>query len=107
MGKFNSEAMAKKQEELTRLKVTFELLKSAPELEPGLVLGRFDDHDAADEALAQLVKRGVRTARLVELSKPRSQSLLRVERADPELASKVSGLKLDALGKGFVACAKS
>jgi hypothetical protein len=106
MGKFNSETMARKQEELARLKVTFELLKNAPELEPGLALGRFDDHDAADEALAQFVKRGVRTARLVELSKPRSQSVLRVERADPELASKVSGLKLDALGKGFVACAK-
>jgi hypothetical protein len=106
MGKYGSEALARKQEELTRIKVPFEVLKGAPEWEPGLALGRFDNHDAADEALAQLGRRGIHTARLVELSKPSTQTLLRVERADPELAGKVSGLKLDALGKGFAACAK-
>ena len=107
MGKYSAETLARKQEELSRIKVPFEVLKNAPEWEPGLSLGRFDNHDAADEAMAQLAKRGIHTARLVELSKPRSLSLLRVERADAELAGKVSGLKLDALGKGFAPCAKS
>jgi hypothetical protein len=30
--------------------------------------------------------------------------VLRVDRADPDLATKVAGLKLDALGKGFAPC---
>jgi hypothetical protein len=33
--------------------------------------------------------------------------MLRVQRADPELAARVTGLRLDALGKGFAPCARS
>jgi hypothetical protein len=106
MGRYNAETLARKQEELNRARVPYELVKNAPELEPGLALGRFDDHDAADVALTEFARRGVRSARIVELVKPSTQHLLRVDRADPELAAKVSGLKLDALGKGFGACAK-
>jgi hypothetical protein len=106
MGRYNAETLARKQEELNRIKLPYELLKNAPELEPGLSLGRYADHDAADVALAEFTRRGVRSARLVELVKPSTQHMLRVDRADPELAAKVAGLKLDALGKGFGACPK-
>ena len=106
MGRYNTETLARKQEELNRIRVPYELVKNAPELEPGLSLGRFANRDAADVALAELGRRGIHSARLVELSKPGTQHLLRVDRADPELAAKVSGLKLDALGKGFGACVK-
>jgi hypothetical protein len=106
MGRYNAETLARKQEELNRIRVPYELVRNAPELEPGLSLGRFDDHDAADAALTDLGKRGIHSARLVEVSKASTQHLLRVDRAEPELAAKVSGLKLDALGKGFSACAK-
>ena len=106
MGRYSVESLARKQEELNRIKVPFELLKNAPGLEPGLSLGRFADHDAADEALARFAQRGIHTARLVELSKPQTTHSLRVERANAELAAKVAGLKLDALGKGFAACAR-
>lgn len=104
MGRFaNREAQARKEQELARLRVPFEPLRGAPELEPGLSLGRFGNRDAAESTLAQLTQRGIQTARVAELP---PLLMLRVERADPELAAKVSGLRLDALGKGFTACAR-
>jgi len=107
MGRYASrDAMKKKEDELTRLKVAFEEVTGAAELEPGLTLGRFTNRDAADTTLAQLVQRGIHTGKVLEVAKPATLSMLRVERADPELAAKVAGLKLDALGKGFVACAR-
>ncbi len=105
MGRYSAEGLQKKQEELARIKVPFEVLKGLPELEPGLALGRFDSRDAAEEALAQSTRRGIHTAKVLELGKPASMHRLRVDRAEPELAAKVSGLKLDALGRGFSACA--
>lgn len=107
MGRFaNREAQLRKEQELARLRVPFEPLRGTPELEPGLSLGRFAQRDAAEAALAQLTQRGVQTARVVELAAPPASVMLRVERADPDLAAKVSGLRLDALGKGFTACAR-
>ena len=109
MGRYpNREAELRKEQELERLKVPFEELANVPAaLDPGLSLGRFDDRDAAEAALLQLSQRGVQTGRVIELAKPAPQHMLRVERADPEFAQKVTGLKLDALGnKGFAPCAK-
>jgi hypothetical protein len=104
MGRFaNRDAQLRKEQELGRLRVPFEPLRGAPELEPGLALGRYAQRDAADAALAQLTQRGIQTARVGELPVP---MMLRVEQADPELAAKVSGLRLDALGKGFTACSR-
>ena len=40
------------------------------------------------------------------LPAPAMVHLLRVERAEPDLAAKVAGLRLDALGRGFVACTR-
>ena len=107
MGRYADRAARQaKEQELAALKLPFEAVRNAPELEPGLSLGRFDARSAADAALAQLVQRGVRTARVVELGKASSVHMLRVASADADLAAKVSGLKADALGKGFVPCAK-
>jgi hypothetical protein len=106
MGRYaNAEAQQKKEQELTRRQVAFEELSGAPPLEPGLVLGRFTERDAADGALAQFVQRGVQTARVVELAQASTVHMLRVEGANPDMAERVSGLRLDALGKGFVPCA--
>jgi hypothetical protein len=106
MGRYaNVEAQQKKEQELTRRQVAFEELSGAPQLEPGLVLGRFTERDAADDALAQFVLHGVQTARVVELAQASTVHMLRVEHANPEMAQRVSGLRLDALGKGFVPCA--
>jgi len=84
--------------------VPFELASGVPGLEPGLVLGRFAQRDAADVALAQLSQRGVQTARVVEWPAAPPQQMLRIERADPELATRLAGVRLD--GKSFIACAR-
>lgn len=105
MGRYpNREAMQKKEQELARIRVSFEELSAPPEFAPGLALGRFADRESAEAALQQLTQRGVQTARVLELSKGSSAHVLRVERADADLAAKVSGLRLDALGRGFTAC---
>ena len=108
MGKFaDAEGLAKKEQELKRLKLDFEIMRSPPTLERGLSLGRFDQRAAADKALERFTQQGVRTARVVELSPPGSASLLRAARADAELASQLTALKAASLGKGFAACAKA
>lgn len=105
MGRYaNREAMQKKEQELARMRIGFEELTAPAELAPGLALGRYADPASAEAALAQLAQRGVQTARALELTKGSSVHVLRVERADPDLAAKVSGLRLDALGRGFTAC---
>jgi hypothetical protein len=107
MGRYaNREALQRKEQELGRIRVPFDEMSGAPELEPGLSLGRFADRDAAEAAMDQLAQRGIHTARIVDLGRSDARHMLRVERADPELAAKVAGLRLDALGKGFSACAR-
>lgn len=108
MGKFpDAEGLTKKEQELKRLKLDFEVVRSPPALDRGLSLGRFDARTAADKALERFTQQGVRTARVVELSAPVSTSLLRAARADAELAAQLVALKATGLGKGFAACAKA
>jgi len=108
MGKFaDAEGLAKKEQELKRLKLDFEPVLSPPALDRGLSLGRFDARAAADKALERFTQQGVRTARVVELSPPTSTSMLRAARADAKLAAQLVALKATALGKGFAACAKA
>lgn len=105
MGRFaNREALAKKEEELRRTRATWEELRGVPELEPGFSFGRFDQRAEADKALEQLAQRGIRTARVVELAPASTQTLLRVEKADKPLATRLAALRADALGRGFVPC---
>ncbi len=107
MGKFaDGEALAKKEQELKRLKLDFEVLRAPPALDRSLSLGRFETRAAADRALERFTQQGVRTAKVVELSPPGSATMLRAARADTELAAQLVALKTSALGKGFVACAK-
>ena len=108
MGRYpNRDTLQRKEEELARLKVHVEELRNLPDLEPGLALGRFSERADAETALADMKRRGVQTARVVELPRTGGTThMLRVDRAEPELAGKVAGLRLDALGKGFTACAR-
>jgi hypothetical protein len=108
IGKFaDTEGLTKKEQELKRLKLDFELVRSPPALDRGLSLGRFEMRAAADTALERLTQQGVRTARVVELTAPGSTSVLRAARADEALAAQLLALKAGGLGKGFVACAKA
>jgi hypothetical protein len=105
VGRFaNREALGRKEEELRRTRVAFEEVRSPPELEFGLSLGRFDQRALADRALEQVTQRGVRPARVVETVAPVTLTMLRVEKAGKALAAQLTALRSDALGKGFVPC---
>lgn len=108
MGKFiDTDGLLKKEQELKRLKLDFELITAPPALDRGLSLGRFDVRAAADKALERFTQQGVRTARVVEITPPGSATVLRAARADEALAGQLIGVKAGGLGKGFVACAKA
>ncbi len=107
MGKYpNREALQKKIEELKRRNVSYDEVRAPPTLDGGLSLGRFDDRAGAERALAQFGQQGIQTARVVEVTPARATFLLRAGAADSALAARLSGLKADALGKGFTECAK-
>jgi hypothetical protein len=106
MGRYGeAEMLAKKKDEISRMRLPFEEVRNPPALSPGLSLGRFDDQAGAERLLAQLATRGIKSARVVEAFPP--AHLLRVAAADPALQQQLADLKAEALlGKGFAACAK-
>lgn len=105
MGKYaDDEALAKKIEELKRLKVEASPIANWPDLQPGLVLGKFDDRGAADATLGRLAQRGVRTARVIVVTPPVTLNTLRVAAATPEQRGKLGALKLPPHDIGFAAC---
>ena len=107
MGKYpNRDALLKKAEELKRRNVRYDEVRSPPSLDGGLSLGRFDDRAGAERALAQFGQQGIHTARVVEVTPAGATFVLRAAAADGALAVRLSGLKADALGKGFTECAK-
>lgn len=107
MGKFNDvETMTKRQDELRRLKVEYELLRAPSELAPGLSLGRFEIRGNANSLLDQLGKRGVRNARVIEAVPATSSHVLRIDKPSAAVMAQLGAMPMDALGKGFVPCAK-
>ncbi len=106
MGGFpDPETRQRKEEEIRRVLPDFEEVSVPGEGAFGIALGRFDDRANADKALAQFAQRGIRTARVVQLSPASTIHTLRIERADAALAAQLAALKVEALGKGFAACA--
>ena len=107
MGRYaDREALTKKEAELKRRKLPYEEVRNTAALAPGLSLGRFDERNAAVNALNEFAQQGIRTARVVEIAPASSSHLLRIANADAALASQATALRLAALGKGFAACAK-
>ena len=105
MGRYaDREMLQRKLAELKRLKIDGEDLRGAPELQPGISLGRFDDQASANAAMAQMAQRGLRTARVITLRQAQSQTVLRVPAADATLRARLAGLQLPS-GPGFLPCA--
>lgn len=107
MGRFaDAAALRTKAEELKRLKLGFEELRSGADaaLLPGLVLSRHEDQASANAALAALQQRGVRTARVVALPPPPPLLSLRVAKATPELQRKLGEVKLADAAPAFTRC---
>ncbi len=104
MGKYgNADALAKKRQELAALNVKLEPLNSAS-LEPGLSLGGFDTQSAANTALANLTKRGVRTAQVVRERSEVRGNLLRIGTVDEALKSKLDEIRPALAGKLLRLC---
>lgn len=105
MGRFADRgAMQRKLAELARLKVDGEEVLNAPDLQPGISLGRFEDAEGARAALAQLGRHGVRTARVIALQAPQTLTVLRLPAADGALRARLAALPWPA-GLAFAACA--
>ena len=105
MGRYPTrEALQKKTEELRRLKVAFEEVKSPAGLDNGLSLGRFSTAEEANAALAAVGSRGVRSARVVQAAPPRVQHRLRVERATTAVAAQIIAMPQATLAGGFETC---
>jgi hypothetical protein len=107
MGKLiDPEAMTRRQDELRRLKVDYEVLRSPSELAPGLSLGRFEIRGNANNLLDQLTKRGVRNARVIETVPAASSHVLRVDKPSASVVAQLSAMPAELFGKGFGPCAR-
>lgn len=105
LGGFSArDAMLRKEDDLRASGIEYAETTLPGENEAGLALGRYDDRSDGEKALAQLQQRGIRGGRVLALAEASNAHLLRVERADAALASRLFALKLEALGRGFAAC---
>lgn len=84
------EPQRRKEDDLRRLRIEFEALGDDRAPQPGLALGRFGEREAAETALATLIQRGLRGARVLELP-ARPQPWLRLSLAPPALQARLSG----------------
>lgn len=110
MGRYaDPQVLQRKQEELRRLKVEASTLSSStslpPGVVPGLLLGRYAERAAAEQALVDLGRRGVHTARLVAFRSglPAAPLLLQLPQADAVLQARLAAM-VWPVGQSWVAC---
>ena len=104
MGRYpNTEALARKRAELANLNLRFEPLIN-PDLEPGLSLGGFTTQAAANDELAALNRRGVRTARVVQERAEVRGSLLKIPAADEAMRARLEDVKSALANKPLRPC---
>ena len=98
----DADAVRTKRSELRDLGVDTDRPGAA--LEPGLSLGRFSSEEAAQRALTDLSRKGVRTARVVQERRDTPAYLLRLPNADAALRQQVRGLRGALAGKELRGC---
>ena len=104
MGKFaNAEALAKKQGELTAMKLAPQTLTN-PDLEIGLSLGGFATQSEATAELNKLSLRGIRTAKVLLERQEGKQSQLKLPVVTPEMKAQLVDLKPSLAGKPLHSC---
>jgi hypothetical protein len=104
MGKYpTAQALAKKRSELASLNLKFEPLTN-PSLEFGVSLGLHQTQAAANTALANLNRRGVRTARVVQERAEVRGSLLKIPAADDAVKARLEEFKTALAGKPLRPC---
>ena len=103
MGRYNEEQMKKKKEELRALRLEFREV-SPPTLGPGLALGTFTSEAAVNQGLKDLVRKGVRTARIA-VERPEVVTMsLRLPALTEQQRLLVEGLGDVFAGKKLQAC---
>lgn len=104
MGKYpDAQALARKRAELAALNLRVDTV-SSPALAPGLSLGSFESQEAASAELAALIKRGVRTAQVVEESPASRASMLRITPVDDGVRARLEQLAPLLAGKSLRPC---
>ncbi len=104
MGKFaNAEALAKKQGELTAMKLVPQALTN-PDLEIGLSLGGFATQSEATAELNKLSLRGIRTAKVLLERQEGKQSQLKLPAVTPEMKAQLVDFKPSLTGKPLHSC---
>ena len=96
------DAVRTKRAELRELGVDTDRPGAA--FEPGIALGRFSTEEAAQRALADLGRKGVRTARVVPERRDSTLYQLRLPQADAALRAQVLALGAALAGKDLHAC---
>jgi hypothetical protein len=100
----DAEALARKQDELRRIRgLSFEEVRSPANLAMGVSLGRYNQEAQAHTALETLRQRGIRTARVVTVRPAQDVAVVRVPQASLAVQRVLAGMNLPA-GKGFEAC---
>ena len=104
MGKYpDNKTRDLKKSQLVKIKVSFEPLVEAA-LEPGISLGRHDNQEAANQALDQLFKQGVRTARVLQERPGQSGVQLVLPAVNESLRAKLNEMQAQFFGKQLVSC---
>ncbi len=98
----DADAVRAKRAELRDLGVDTDRPGAA--LEPGISLGRFSSEEAAQRALADMGRKGVRTARVVPERRDSAAFILRLPQADAALRAQVLALGAALAGKDLHAC---
>ncbi len=101
------DALSKKEPDLRRAKIAYEVIRDRGDLDIGFVLGRFARLEEANEALGKLADQAsIRNATVVNLVQPASVHVVRVQGPSPALAQRLTTLEAGPL-KPFAACQKA
>ena len=104
MGRYiTQEALGRRRARLEQLGVPFETPASA-QLRPGLSLGNFGSKEEAENALAQMRDRGLRSAKVVAERPEAPSQWLKFPAADASLRTRLESFKPPLLDKALQAC---
>lgn len=104
MGRYdNQDALERKKAELRELKLVFRAV-TTPGMAPGLSLGTYSTEAAARQALQDMMRAGVRTARVAQERAESRSYTLRLPTATPAQRAAVLKLGNALAGKSLVPC---
>jgi hypothetical protein len=107
MGKYaDAPTTSKKFAELEKLKIPgdYGILRDTPAYQPGISLGTFRERDNANLRLAEVVKKGVKSARVVERVPARQITSFKFPELEAALRSQVEEVVQKAGGKPLELC---